>query len=61
MNSSLLLNFKNTNHTNQAGITQIATGPKGLTVNGEVKRFVPVTDAMPRNPDPADWLMIRRN
>ena len=35
--------------------------PRGLTVTGEVKNFVPVTDAMLRNPDPGDWLMIRRN
>ena len=28
---------------------------------GEVKNYVPVTDAMLRNPDPGDWLMIRRN
>jgi alcohol dehydrogenase (cytochrome c) len=35
--------------------------PRGLTVTGEVKNYVPVTDAMLRNPDPADWLMIRRN
>ena len=33
--------------------------PRGLTVTGEVKNYVPVTDAMLRNPDPADWLMIR--
>lgn len=38
-----------------------ATGPKGLTVTGTVKNYVPVTDAMLRNPDPGDWLMIRRN
>ncbi len=38
-----------------------ASGPKGLTVTGEVKNYVPVTDAMLRNPDPGDWLMIRRN
>ena len=25
------------------------------------KNYVPVTDAMLRNPDPGDWLMIRRN
>jgi alcohol dehydrogenase (cytochrome c) len=37
------------------------SGPKGLTVTGEVKNYVPVTDAMLRNPDPGDWLMIRRN
>jgi alcohol dehydrogenase (cytochrome c) len=36
-------------------------GPRGLTVTGEVKNYVPVTDAMLRNPDPGDWLMIRRN
>jgi len=26
-----------------------------------VKNFVPVTEAMLRNPDPADWLMLRRD
>jgi alcohol dehydrogenase (cytochrome c) len=35
--------------------------PRGLTVNGEVKNFVPVTDEMLRNPPPGDWLMARRN
>ena len=35
--------------------------PRGLTVTGEVKNYVPVTDAMLRNPDPADWLMIRHD
>jgi alcohol dehydrogenase (cytochrome c) len=35
--------------------------PRGITVAGEVKNYVPVTAAMLRNPDPADWLMIRRN
>ena len=33
----------------------------GLTAVGEVKNYVPVTDAMLKNPDPGDWLMIRRN
>lgn len=33
----------------------------GLTVKGEVKGFVPVTDAMLANPPAGDWLMIRRN
>src|SRR5689334_5537656 len=32
--------------------------PRGITVEGEVKNYMPVTDAMFRNPDPADWLMI---
>ena len=35
--------------------------PQGITVAGEVKNFAPVTDAMMRNPDPADWLMIRHD
>jgi len=35
--------------------------PTGLTVTGEVQNYVPVTDAMLRNPDPGDWLMIRRD
>ena len=34
---------------------------RGLSVAGEVKNYVPVTDAMLRNPDPGDWLMARRN
>jgi alcohol dehydrogenase (cytochrome c) len=36
-------------------------GPRGLLVPGEVKNFSPVTDAMLRNPDPSDWLMIRHD
>lgn len=38
--------------------------PQGLTVVGNVDdfvEFVPVTDAMLENPDPADWPMLRRN
>ena len=35
--------------------------PQGLTVTGEVKNYVPVTDAMLRNPPPGDWLMLRRD
>ncbi len=35
--------------------------PRGLVVSGEVKNFTPVTDAMLRNPDPSDWLMIRHD
>lgn len=46
---------------NQAGPPPVIAGPKGLTVAGEVKKYVPVTDEMLRHPDPADWLMIRRN
>jgi alcohol dehydrogenase (cytochrome c) len=36
-------------------------GPSGQTVFGEVKNYVPITDEMLRNQDPADWLMARRN
>jgi alcohol dehydrogenase (cytochrome c) len=35
--------------------------PRGITVSGEVKNYVPVTDAMLRNPDPSDWLMLRHD
>jgi alcohol dehydrogenase (cytochrome c) len=35
--------------------------PRGLTIPGEVKNYTPVTDAMLRNPDPNDWLMIRHD
>ena len=47
----------------QAGgpVAASSSGPKGLTVTGDVKNYVPVTDAMLRDPDPGDWLMIRRN
>ena len=45
----------------RGGAGPVASGPKGLTVAGEVKNYVPVTDAVLRNPDPGDWLMIRRN
>ena len=45
----------------QRGAQDAAPVPTGLTVTGEVQNYVPVTDAMLRNPDPGDWLMIRRN
>jgi alcohol dehydrogenase (cytochrome c) len=35
--------------------------PRGITLAGEVKNYQPVTDGMLRDPDPGDWLMIRRN
>ncbi len=41
--------------------TQTPQVPRGITVSGEVANYVPVTDAMLRNPDPADWLMIRHD
>lgn len=59
--------------TGQAQLKQAAPAPaaakqakgptevRGLTVTGEVRNYTPVTDAMLRNPDPADWLMIRHD
>jgi alcohol dehydrogenase (cytochrome c) len=38
-----------------------ASAPKGITVSGQVKDYVPVTDQTLRHPDPADWLMARGN
>ena len=38
-----------------------ASAPKGITVSGQVKNYVPVTDETLRHPDPADWLMARGN
>jgi alcohol dehydrogenase (cytochrome c) len=35
--------------------------PAGLTVTGEVKNYVPVTDQMLLHPDPRDWLIVRGN
>jgi len=35
--------------------------PAGVTVAGEVKNYVPVTDDMLLHPSPNDWLMVRGN
>ncbi|MES1255892.1 MAG: PQQ-binding-like beta-propeller repeat protein, partial [Acidobacteriota bacterium] len=40
---------------------QGGAGAPSITVAGEIKNYVPVTDAMLTNPDPADWLMIRHD
>lgn len=45
----------------QAQPAQAPAPRRGLTVTGEVRDYLPVTDEMLRNPDPGDWLMIRRN
>ena len=42
----------------------VPPAPEGLTVNGNTEDFIPfipLTDAMLRDPDPADWPMMRRN
>ena len=41
--------------------TAAAAVAGGVTVAGEVENFTPVTDELLRNPDPGDWLMVRRN
>lgn len=38
-----------------------AQASRGWSVQGEVKNYVPVTDAMLKNPPAGDWLMARRN
>ncbi len=44
-----------------SSIKQQTTAGRGLTVTGQVKNYVPVTDAMLLNPPAGDWLMIRRD
>ncbi len=39
----------------------IAESRAGVTVAGTVQGFVPVSDAMLRDPKPEDWLMLRRD
>ncbi len=36
-------------------------GPTGVTVEGSLPTYRQVSDAMLRNPEPADWLMLRGN
>ncbi|HEY6507101.1 MAG TPA: PQQ-binding-like beta-propeller repeat protein, partial [Vicinamibacterales bacterium] len=43
------------------GRGQAPAPARGLTIAGEVKNYVPVTDEMLKNPPPGDWLMARRN
>jgi alcohol dehydrogenase (cytochrome c) len=47
--------------SDQSGLAQSFAHAKGLTVRGQVHGYVPVTNEMLLHPDPADWLMIRRN
>jgi alcohol dehydrogenase (cytochrome c) len=44
-----------------AGRGGAAPTARGLTVQGEVRNYLPVTDDRLRNPPPGDWLMARRN
>jgi alcohol dehydrogenase (cytochrome c) len=39
----------------------VPTTPRGLTVAGTVKNYTPLTDAIMRNPDPAEWVMLRHD
>ncbi len=38
-----------------------APAPRGLTIEGTVKNFTPLTDAMMKNPDANDWLVLRHD
>src|SRR5687768_15223049 len=38
----------------------LSAQPSGAAASAALRDFVPVTDAMLRNPDPADWLMYSR-
>lgn len=44
-----------------AGQAPATSGLTGLTLEGAIEELEPVTDAMLRDPDPDDWLMIRGN
>ena len=39
---------------------QVEAVPRNQTTTWEVRPFTPVTDAVLRNPDPKDWLMLNR-
>src|SRR5262249_30134236 len=43
------------------GGASAAPAQPSVTIPGEVKNYVPVTDAMLQKQDPGDWLMIRRD
>src|SRR5439155_8451459 len=45
----------------QAAAARRPAQAKGVTVAGEIKNYVPVTDAMLRDPNPNDWLMVRHD
>ena len=59
--SNVVIRSVATGRTSGGGGAAVASGAGGLTVTGTVKNYIPVTDEMLRNPDPGDWLMIRRN
>jgi alcohol dehydrogenase (cytochrome c) len=59
--STVVIRSVASGRTSVSGAAATVSGPTGLTVSGAVKNYVPVTDEMLRNPDPGDWLMIRRN
>lgn len=44
-----------------AALSFVPLQTTGLTVRGTVQNFVPVTDAILRNPAPTDWLMLRHD
>jgi alcohol dehydrogenase (cytochrome c) len=42
-------------------VTAVAPIKLGIITPGDIQNYVPVTDAMLRNPPDGDWLMFRRN
>jgi len=42
-------------------VEDVRQAPRGVTVAGEVKNYIRVDDAMLRNPESSDWLMLRRD
>ena len=38
-----------------------AATPRGLTIEGTVKSYTPLTDAMLKKPDPSDWAILRHD
>jgi alcohol dehydrogenase (cytochrome c) len=45
----------------RAPVAQVAPIKLGITLQGDIQHYAPVTDAMLRNPSDADWLMYRGN
>jgi alcohol dehydrogenase (cytochrome c) len=45
----------------RGGAPAPAPVPAGVTVAGEIRNYVPITDAMLSNPDPKDWLVLRHD
>src|SRR5687767_14428122 len=45
----------------RGGAQAAAPVPSGVTIAGEIKNYVPITDAMLEKPDANDWLVLRHD